>query len=64
MLQSCERLSGAATGFRGFCVEGLEANVARIETLLDQSLMLVTDLAPTHPWSLKEAALVLAEIAP
>jgi fumarate hydratase class II len=60
------------------CIEELEANVSRIETLLDQSLMLVTALTPqvgydracaiakhahNHQLSLREAALVLGEIS-
>jgi fumarate hydratase class II len=78
LLESIELLAGAATGFRRFCIEGLEANTARIESLLDQSLMLVTALTPAigydracaiakhahqHQLSLREAALVLGEIS-
>jgi fumarate hydratase class II len=78
LLESIELLGGAATGFRRFCIEGLEANTARIESLLDQSLMLVTALTPAigydracaiakhahqHQLSLREAALVLGEIS-
>ena len=78
LLESIELLSGSCTSFREHCIEGLEANVSRIETLLDQSLMLVTALTPqvgydracaiakhahNHQLSLKEAALVLGEIS-
>ncbi len=78
VLESIELLRGACTGFRRFCVEGLEANTFRIEELLDRSLMLVTALTPAigydractiakhahqHGLSLKEAALVLGEIS-
>jgi fumarate hydratase class II len=77
VLESIELLAGGCDGFRRFCVEGLSANEARIATLLDQSLMLVTALTPAigydrataiakhahnHQLSLKEAALVLGEI--
>jgi hypothetical protein len=73
-----ELLAGGCTSFRQHCVEGLRANKSRIETLLDQSLMLVTALTPAigydracaiakhahnHQLSLKEAALVLGEIS-
>lgn len=78
VLESIELLAGGCEGFRRFCVEGLSANEARIETLLDQSLMLVTALTPAigydracaiakhahnHQLSLREAALVLGEIS-
>ena len=78
LLESIELLSGSCTSFREHCIEGLEANVSRIETLLDQSLMLVTALTPqvgydracaiakhahNHQLSLREAALVLGEIS-
>jgi fumarate hydratase class II len=77
LLESIELLAGGCTGFRRFCIEGLSANEARIATLLDQSLMLVTALTPAigydrasaiakhahnNQLSLKEAALVLGEI--
>ena len=77
VLESIELLAGGCEGFRQFCIEGLTANEARIATLLDQSLMLVTALTPAigydracaiakhahnHQLSLKEAALVLGEI--
>jgi fumarate hydratase class II len=78
VLESIELLAGGCTSFRKHCVEGLRANESRIETLLDQSLMLVTALTPAigydracaiakhahnHQLSLKEAALVLGEIS-
>ena len=78
VLESIELLSGSCTSFREHCIEGIEANGSRIETLLDQSLMLVTALTPqvgydgacaiakhahNHQLSLKEAALVLGEIS-
>ena len=78
VLESIALLGGAASSFRGFCVDGLEANTKRIERLLNESLMLVTALTPAigydracgiakhahkHQLSLKEAALVLGEIS-
>ncbi|MCX5940091.1 MAG: class II fumarate hydratase [Cyanobium sp. LacPavin_0818_WC50_MAG_67_9] len=78
LLESIDLLAGACTSFRAHCVEGLQANESRIETLLDQSLMLVTALTPAigydracaiakhahnHQLSLKEAALALGEIS-
>ncbi|MCP9805019.1 class II fumarate hydratase [Cyanobium sp. T1B-Tous] len=78
VLESIDLLAGACTSFRAHCIEGLQANESRIETLLDQSLMLVTALTPAigydracaiakhahnHQLSLKEAALVLGEIS-
>ena len=78
LLESIELLSGSCTSFREHCIEGLEANGSRIETLLDQSLMLVTALTPqvgydracaiakhahNHQLSLREAALVVGEIS-
>ena len=78
VLESIELLAGGCTSFREHCVDGLSANESRIETLLDQSLMLVTALTPAigydracaiakhahnHQLSLREAALVLGEIS-
>ncbi len=78
VLESIELLAGGCTSFREHCIEGLSANESRIETLLDQSLMLVTALTPAigydracaiakhahnHQLSLREAALVLGEIS-
>ena len=77
LLESIELLAGACRSFREHCIEGLQVNEARIERLLNQSLMLVTALTPAigydrasgiakhahkHGLSLKEAALVLGEI--
>jgi fumarate hydratase, class II len=79
LLESIQLLTGACTGFREHCVEGLQADEGRIAALLDQSLMLVTALTPAigydracaiakhahqHQLSLKEAALVLGELSP
>ena len=78
VLESIELLAGACSSFREHCIEGLQANASRIDTLLDQSLMLVTALTPAigydracaiakhahhHQLSLKEAALVLGELS-
>jgi fumarate hydratase class II len=77
-LESIALLAGACRSFREHCIEGLQVNEARIERLLNQSLMLVTALNPAigydrasgiakhahrHGLSLKEAALVLGEIS-
>jgi fumarate hydratase class II len=45
-LESVRLLADAADSFRVNCVEGLEANEARIAELMRNSLMLVTALAP------------------
>jgi fumarate hydratase class II len=45
-LHSAELLTDACARFREFCVEGIEANRARIAELVGRSLMLVTALAP------------------
>ena len=78
LLESIALLSGGCDGFRAHCIEGLKADVGRIENLLDQSLMLVTALTPAlgydracaiakhahqHQLSLREAALILGEIS-
>ena len=78
LLESLELLAGGCRSFRKHCIEGLSANVPRIERLLNQSLMLVTALTPAigydracaiakhahkHGLSLKEAALVLGDIS-
>jgi fumarate hydratase class II len=78
LLESIELLTGSCSGFREHCIEGLQADASRIDTLLDQSLMLVTALTPAigydracaiakhahhHQLSLKEAALVLGELS-
>ena len=46
VLQSIRILSDAMVSFADHCIEGIEANEARIKDLLDRSLMLVTALAP------------------
>lgn len=46
VLRSIHLLAQGMAGFAEHCVEGLEANEARIAELLDRSLMLVTALAP------------------
>jgi fumarate hydratase class II len=45
-LSSIELLSGACSGLREHCMEGLQPDEARIGRHLDQSLMLVTALTP------------------
>jgi fumarate hydratase, class II len=77
-LQSTRLLADGADGFREHCVAGLAPNVARMRHLLEQSLMLVTALAPHigydaaakvahhahhHGLSLKEAALALGAVS-
>jgi fumarate hydratase class II len=47
VLHSARLLGDACRSFREFCVEGLEADRARIEELVGRSLMLVTALAPS-----------------
>jgi len=46
VLRSIEIISIGMSSFSERCVEGLEANEARIKELVDNSLMLVTALAP------------------
>jgi fumarate hydratase class II len=46
VIESIRLLTDATTSFRVNCVEGLQANEARIAELLNRSLMLVTALAP------------------
>ena len=46
LLQSATLIADACDSFRGNCVEGITANRERIETLMQQSLMLVTALNP------------------
>ncbi len=45
-LHSVRLLKDSCARFREFCVEGIQANTARIRQLVDQSLMLVTALSP------------------
>jgi fumarate hydratase class II len=47
VLQSIQLLGDAATSFTDNMVVGTKANVARIDKLMKESLMLVTALAPT-----------------
>ena len=47
MLQSIRLLSDACHSFSDKCVVGIEANTDRIAALMEQSLMLVTALAPS-----------------
>jgi fumarate hydratase class II len=46
LLQSAKLIGDACDSFRENCVEGIEANEARIADLMQQSLMLVTALNP------------------
>lgn len=46
MLQSIRLMADAARSFTDHCVVGIAANEARIRRLMEQSLMLVTALAP------------------
>ena len=56
VLHSIGLLGDACACFRQHCCEGMQPNLARIEALLGQSLMLVTALAPTIGYD--KAALV------
>jgi fumarate hydratase class II len=47
VLQSIRLISDAATSFTDNCVTGIEPNLDRIAELVENSLMLVTALAPT-----------------
>ena len=47
VLQSMQLLGDACSAFTDNCVSGIQANKARIEELMRESLMLVTALAPT-----------------
>ncbi len=46
ILQSIEIMSDSTKGFALYCVKGIKANKKRIKYLLDNSLMMVTALAP------------------
>jgi fumarate hydratase class II len=46
LLQSIRLIGDAAASFAAHCVEGIEADTARIDELLKRSLMLVTALSP------------------
>ena len=60
VLQSIRLLADAAESFRAHCVEGLQANEARLADLLSRSLMLVTALAPAIGY---DAAAAIAKAA-
>lgn len=77
-LQSSRLLADGADSFREHCAEGLSPNVARMQHHVEQSLMLVTALAPHvgydaaakvahhahhHGLSLREAALALGVVS-
>jgi len=77
-LQSVRLLADGMASFEEHCVRGIEANTARIEDLLERSLMLVTALAPHIGYdkaaaiakhahkqgsTLKEAALALGHVS-
>ncbi|HID67775.1 MAG TPA: class II fumarate hydratase, partial [Roseibacterium sp.] len=47
VLQSMQLIGDACATFTDNCVVGIEANTARIEKIMNESLMLVTALAPT-----------------
>jgi fumarate hydratase, class II len=47
LLHSVALLADASSTFREFCIEGLQPDRARIQELVDRSLMLVTALAPS-----------------
>jgi fumarate hydratase, class II len=79
VLQSIRLLTDACRSFADNCVVGIEANVERIEQLVNQSLMLVTALNPKIGYdnaakvakkahaegtSLKEAAVALGLLTP
>jgi fumarate hydratase class II len=46
LLQSIRLLGDAAASFAAHCIDGIEADTARIDELLNRSLMLVTALSP------------------
>jgi fumarate hydratase, class II len=77
-LRSLELLSGACSGLREHCIEGLQPDRARIGRHLEESLMLVTALTPVLGYdqacaiashahaqglSLKESAVLLGAIS-
>ena len=47
VLSSIRLLADGMDSFREHCVDGIKANTDRIKALMEQSLMLVTALAPT-----------------
>ena len=46
VLQSIDLLSDSSKNFSTFCIKGIKANIKKIRTDLNNSLMLVTALAP------------------
>jgi fumarate hydratase class II len=46
MLESCRLLASVTEIFREKCIDGIEANVARCEELVEYSMAMVTSLAP------------------
>ncbi|MCJ7543736.1 MAG: aspartate ammonia-lyase, partial [Phycisphaerae bacterium] len=60
LLTGIHLLAGAATTFVDKCLRGLEANEARCRQLVEQSLMMVTVLAPRIGY---DAAAALAKEA-
>ena len=46
MLESCRLIANVADVFREKCIEGLQANVARCNELVEYSMAMVTSLAP------------------
>ena len=46
ILQSIHIMADSSKSFANYCIKGLKANEKRIKELLDNSLMLVTALAP------------------
>ena len=46
ILQSIEIMSDSSKTFANYCIKGIKANKPRIKSLLDNSLMMVTALAP------------------
>ena len=78
LLHSTKLLADACGTFREFCVDGLQLDRARIEDLVQRSLMLVTALSPRLGYdkaaaiakkahlegtTLKEAALALGYLS-
>jgi fumarate hydratase, class II len=62
MLQSIRLLADAARSFADNCVVGIRADKARIQELMERSLMLVTALAPTIGYE-RAAAIAKAALA-
>ena len=60
ILQSIEIMSDSAKTFSNYCVKGIKADKKRIKSLLDNSLMLVTALAPKIGY---DSAAKIAKIA-